>query len=248
MIMEPMKRMSITVAVILVIAVLALGAVYMMTKKLGQRVEMRSVFEETGERPPQEEVTMESPETSESLPESETPVPGSPTPDLPAGKPLAEISDAKESTKLESSAPAEQCDIIPPDDISKYLKVKDSVFTVYNENKVLADMMLNQERKWRPEHITNHMWILMEIKVEKKKALKDAELAEKRYHLISNALMEWILRTDEVTYEKKYIGEDDFYRKKIDPIIPCEENDQLFVKNKESILKTFMGDFELVDY
>lgn len=243
MIMEPMKRMSITVAVILVLAVLSLGAVYVMTKKLGQRVEMRSVFEETSESPPQEEVTMESSDARESLPESETPVPES-----PAGKPSAEISDAKESMKQESSAPAEQCDIIQPDDISKYLKVKDSVFTVYNENKVLADMMLNQERRWRPEHITNHMWILMETKIEKKKALKDAELAEKRYHLISNALMEWILRTNEITYEKKYIGEDDYYRKKIDPIVPCEENDQLFMKNKESILKTFMGDFELVDY
>ncbi len=246
--MEPMKRMSITVAVILILAVLALGVVYMMAKKLGQRVEMKSVYEETGESPPQEKVLLESPSVRESLHDSETPAQKSATAESQAVEKSLEGSDAKESIQQGPSSPAESCDRIPPEDISKYLQVKDAVFAVYDKNKVLADMMLNQERKWSPDHITNHMWILMEFKIEKKKALKAAELAEKRYHLISNALMEWILRTNEVTYEKKYVGEEDFYRKKIDPIVPCEENDQLFIKNKESILKTFMGDFELVDY
>lgn len=220
----------------------------MMTKKLGQRVEMKSVYEETSESPPQEEVIPESPAVHESLPDSDKLAQESTAAELQAVEKSIEESDAQESIQQGPSPYAESCDRIQPEDMSKYLQVKDSVFAVYDKNKVLADMMLNQERKWRPEHITNHMWILMEFKIEKKKALKAAEFAEKRYHLVSNALMEWILRTNEVTYEKKYVGEEDFYSKKIDPIVPCEENDQLFIKNKESILKTFMGDFELVDY
>ncbi len=243
MVMEPMKRMSITIAVIMVIAILALGAVYMMARKLEKRAEVRSVLEESGETTLKEEVAMEPSYAGESRPESESTIAES-----PAVEPSAEIPTAEGSKTPESPDPTERCDIIQGDDFLKYLKIKDSVFAVYRDNRILSDMMLDQERRWSPDLINKHMWILMEMKLKKKKALKEAEFAEKRFHYISNALMEWVLRTNEIVYEKKYIGEEDFYSKKVDPIVPCEENDQLFMANKENILKTFMGDFELVDY
>lgn len=246
--MEPMKRMTVGVAIIFLMAIIAFVAIYIMIKNFEGNVELRSVFDEKSAGPQQEEIQAEPANVQvshyepEALPKSGA-SPESLAPDQETSPPSV--------VALESQIPSDVqriCDVIKEEDISKYLKVKDAIFPVYNERKTLADMMLDQERLWSQNQIRGHMFILMKMKVKKKQALGENELSEKRFHYITNALMEWILRTDEIEYEKKYIGEEDFFSKKTKGIVPCDENDNVFRTHREDISKTFMGDFELVDY
>lgn len=240
--MEPMKRMTIAVSIIFLIAIIALVGIYFMLKKVENRMEMRGTIEEKEDSSQQEGIQqethkfLESPHETVPMPESETSAQESSPP-----------SEAAIEGQMASSI-QQECDIISEEDIAKYLKAKEIIFPAYSKKRYMADLMLNQKKLWQPPEIRTHMIILMDMKVKKKLALEDSELTEKRFHYITNALMEWVFRTKEIKYKKKYVGDEDFYSKKINGILPCEENDQLFKKHKENILKTFMGDFELVDY
>lgn len=237
--MEPMKRMSITVAIILVVAIIALGLIFVMMKKLEKGAKMQLPLESASEMTKKGEGALEP--ALEKKPSSE-----SETSESAASEPSS--SSVAMEEKQNSGSSEAKCDVISDEDMAHYLKIKEALFPVYSENKVQADMMLDQEQLWRSEQIHQHMLILMDMKVKKKQSLRDSGFSEKRFLYITNAMMEWIFRTKEIEYEKKYVGEEDFYLKKIDPIVPCRENDSLFEQNKENILKTFMGDFELVDY
>jgi hypothetical protein len=163
-------------------------------------------------------------------------------------KPQDAQTSAVPGSQQAEAASGKKIDIIGEDELVKYLKIKKKVFPVYNRNRGLSDIMLNQNAKWGYEEIKSHMSILGDMRITKKVSLRDNDLAESRYTYISSAIMEWVLRTGSILYTKKYIGDDSFFTSKLSKIVACPENDALFDRHKDEIAETFMGDFELVDY
>lgn len=229
--MDPVKRMVLIGVVIVLVGLLVLFGIYYSGKRLQSSSRVM---------PAQEERKVE-----------EVPLPEQRTGPVDA-EPVQEPQDAQTSavpgSQQTEGASSAKVDIIGEDELAKYLKIKDKVFPVYNRERGLSDIMLNQNAKWGYEEIMSHMAILGNMRIKKKVGLRDNDLAESRYTYISSAIMEWVLRTGSIPYKKKYIGDESFFTSKLSKVVSCPENDALFDRHKDQIAQTFMGDFELVDY
>ncbi|MEW5807651.1 MAG: hypothetical protein AB1756_09945 [Acidobacteriota bacterium] len=242
--MEPMKRITLGVFIILLIGTVALFAIYMSVKKLGEQAGARQAREaarEAAEIQRTESGIGSEKQEEISAPGEKVTAEGVGSVSIPGTEALAE--KGKHLAEISGKG----MNIISEEELLKYLKVKDEIFPAYNKHRHVSDLMLDQTRKWGPGQVKTHMIILGDMMVRKKRGLRDNDLKESRFNQISCAVLEWVRRTRSIPYESLYKGDESFFNK-VSSVSPCAENDTLFDKHKETISKTFMGDFELADY
>ncbi len=249
--MDPMKRMVIIIVILLIVAAAALYGIYYSGKRLQQRSGTISAQETVEDQATpvevqQTETTDEAEKgEAEAAQVKETPVPIAKEQET-AKESMGDKNRIAESEVEEASH--EQCDPLSEEELLSYLKAKEGVFEIYNERRNYTDWMLNQQAKWGEDQISAHMRTLGKMKIAKMRGLRDNNLKESRYVLLSSTIFEWAVRTKSLPYTRKYNGEETFFTSKLSKVIPCAENDGLFERHKDSLAATFMGDFELVDY
>ncbi len=249
--MDPMKRMIIIVGILLIVAAASLYGIYYSGKRLKERsgtIPAQDLAKDQATRIEERQIeTADEPEKgeAEAEPVQETLVPNTEQQEL-ASEDLVDENRIAKSEADEASP--NQCDRIGEEELLKYLKAKEGVFSIYSERKNYTDWMLNQKAKWGDEQVRTHMRTLGRMRIAKMGGLRDNDLKESRYVFLSSTIFEWAVRTKSLPYQRKYNGEEVFFTSKLSKVIPCADNDGLFERHKDALAATFMGDFELVDY